>query len=227
MVVHVRVLLTSCCLSKGFCFYTLWRRKVKLRNFSCVSNREILKNCFWVRSYTYECSLRGQRFVFTWFQVEKSCTLSYNLKFLLGVLASANFKNQFFSVRVSFTSMGIPHWWNIIFPGFSGGNVPLVSVARWWWKFSFKILPLGSGETFKHVRFVTYSQKTILFCGRVVKLSVLLGCSYSLFSRGSLKDFEFLISAYERLHDILIGVFYKSDLFVIRSIVQWNKNHKF
>ena len=77
-------------------------------------------------------------------------------------------------------------------------------------------MPLGNGETFKHVGFVTYSQKTILFCGRVVKLSVLLGCSDSLFSRGSLKDFEFIMSAYERIYDILIGVFYKSDLFVIR-----------
>ena len=60
--------------------------------------------------------------------------------------------------------MCIPHWWNIIFSGFAGVNVSLVSVGWWWWKFYFTKLPLGSGDTFKHVEFVTYCQKTIFFC---------------------------------------------------------------
>ena len=104
--------------------------------------------------------------------------------------------------------MCIPHWWNIIFSGFAGVNVSLVSVGWWWWKFYFTKLPLGSGDTFKHVEFVTYCQKTIFFA-RVVKLSILLGCTDSLFSRGRLKDFVFIINAYERISGPDISMMYQ------------------
>ena len=47
--------------------------ELKLRNYvSCVSGCEIFKNCSWVCSYTQECSLGVQRFVFSRCDVEQS-----------------------------------------------------------------------------------------------------------------------------------------------------------
>ena len=81
---------TNCCLPpRELCFYSLWRRKVNLRNFvSFVSVREIFKNCSWVWSYTSKCSLRAQGFAFSRWHVEKSLFVVFlwlvvNLSFLV------------------------------------------------------------------------------------------------------------------------------------------------